>query len=119
MKRKNLGKLGEKLAVKELKKNKYKILERNFRSPFGEIDIIAQEGDVLVFIEVKTRWSQRFGAPEEAITPWKLRRLIRASQDYQSLHPELPELMRLDLVAIDFSPGGEIGEIRIIKNLTS
>jgi len=118
MKRKNLGKLGEELATKELRKNEYKILERNFSSKFGEVDIIAQEGDFLVFVEVKTRWSKKFGLPEEAITPWKIKRIIKTSQYYKMLHPEFAEAMRIDAVAVEFSPSGEVGEIRIIKNIT-
>jgi len=93
-------------------------LERNFQSKFGEIDIIAQEGDFLVFVEVKNRWSKKFGSPEEAITPWKIKRIIKTGQYYKSLHPKLPETMRIDVVAIELSPGGEVGEIRIVKNIT-
>jgi len=119
VKRKSLGNLGENLALKQLKNNGYKILERNFRSKFGEIDIIAQEGDFLVFIEVKTRWSQKFGPPEEAVTPRKIKRITKAAQYYKMLHPELPEALRIDVVAIDLSPGGEVGEIKILKNVTA
>jgi len=93
-------------------------LERNFRSKLGEIDIIAQDGDSLVFIEVKTRWSKSFGLPEEAITPWKIRRIIKAGQYYKLLHPELPDSLRLDAVVIDLSPKGKLERIEIIKNLT-
>jgi len=119
MRRKNLGKLGEKLAIKLLKRNKYKILERNFRSKFGEIDIIAQESDSLVFVEVKTRWSKKFGSPEEAITSWKIKRIIKTGKYYKSLYPELPEAMRIDVVAIELSPAGGVEKIRLIKNITA
>lgn len=118
MQRKSLGNLGENLALKHLKNKGYKFLERNFRSKFGEIDIIAREDDVLVFIEVKTRWSKKFGPPEGTVTPWKIKRIIKIGQYYKSLHPELPEAMRIDVVTIEFSPGGRIGETRIIKNVT-
>lgn len=118
MKRKDLGQLGEELAARELKKNKYKILKRNFRSKFGEIDIIALDGDFLVFVEVKTRWSEKFGSPEEAITSWKIRRMIKSAQYFKMLHPELPEAMRLDAVAVDLTPPGKMKEIRIIKNIS-
>lgn len=92
---------------------------------FGEVDIIALDPsagsgqDTLVFIEVKTRWSKSFGPPEEAITPWKIRRIIKAGQYYKLFHPESPEALRIDVVAIDLSPTGEVGEIKIIKNITS
>lgn len=118
MKKKNLGNLGEELAVKQLKNNGYRILEQNFRSKFGEIDIIAQEGGDLVFVEVKTRWSKSFGPPEEAITPWKIRRIIKAGQYYQLIHPDTPEALRIDAVAVDITSDGQLNQIRIIKNIT-
>jgi putative endonuclease len=118
MGKKHLGNLGEKIALEALRKNKYRILETNFHSKFGEIDIIAQEGEVLVFVEVKTRWSQKFGSPEEAVTPWKIRHIIRAGQYYKLLHPDLPGAMRLDVVAISLSSRGELEKLEIIKNVT-
>jgi len=118
MQRKSLGNLGENLALKHLKNKGYRIIERNFRSKFGEIDIIALDGDFLVFIEVKTRWSEKFGLPEEAITPWKIRRVIKAGQYYKLLHPELPDALRLDAVVIDLFSSGKLERIEIIKNLT-
>ena len=126
MRRKSLGNLGEKLALKHLKNKGYKILNRNFRSKLGEIDVIAIDSsstisgkDTLVFIEVKARWSKKFGLPEEGITSWKIRRIIKAGQYYKLLHPELPEALRIDVVAIELSPAGGVEKIRIIKNITS
>jgi len=118
MKKKNLGKLGEDLALKHLKNHGYKILARNFRSKFGEVDIIVQEGETLVFVEVKTRWSKSFGPPEEAITPFKIRRMVKAGQYYKLLHPELPDSLRLDAVVIDLNPKGKLERVEIIQNLT-
>jgi putative endonuclease len=118
MRRKSLGNLGEKIAAKYLHDCGYKILVRNFRSKFGEIDIVALDGDFLVFIEVKTRWSRKFGPPEEAIIPSKVRRIIKAGQYYKLLHPELPESLRLDAVAIDLFFDGKVKRIKLIKNLT-
>lgn len=114
----DLGILGEDLAVNFLKKNGYKTLQRNFRSKFGEIDIVAQDKDTLVFVEVKTRWSEKFGLPEEAITSWKIKRMTRACQYYKLLHPQSPDLMRLDAVCIDLSPAGRVEEIRLLKNIS-
>lgn len=71
---KNLGKKGEKLAVKYLKKNKYKILEKNYKCPLGEADIIAKDKEDFVFIEVKTRAGDDFGAPSEAVDKNKRRK---------------------------------------------
>lgn len=118
MRKKSLGSLGEELAVKQLKNNGYSILEQNFRSKFGEIDIIAQEGGDLVFIEVKTRWSKSFGPPEEAITPWKIQHIIKAGEYYKLLHPETPEALRIDAVAVDLKPNGQVNEVKIIKNIS-
>ena len=99
-----MGFFGENLAASFLRKKGFKILERNFKARYGELDIIALEGDTLVFIEVKTRIGNHFGAPEEAITPWKLRELVKTAQFYSSLHPELPQRLRIDGVGIVLSP---------------
>lgn len=81
-KKKKLGGKGEKMAAKHLKKLGYKILERNLRTPFGEVDIVAKCKDVLVFCEVKTRFSDDFGAPSEAVTERRQQRYIRAAEHY-------------------------------------
>lgn len=113
----NLGGIGEKLAANLLQKKGYRILEKNFRSKLGEIDIIALDKDTLVFIEVKTRWSKSFGPPEEAVTPRKIRSIIKTGQYYKLLHPQLPEALRIDVVAVDLTES--TGRVRLIKNITS
>lgn len=110
------GNLGERIAGEFLKKKGYKILGRNFRSKFGEIDIIAQEAGALVFVEVKTRWSKKFGAPEEAVTPWKLRSIIKTGEYYKLLHPNTPTLLRIDVVALEIEESKR--SARLIKNVT-
>lgn len=121
MSTKTLGDRGENLASDLLQKNGYKILTRNFRSKFGEIDIVALDPQVrppaLVFVEVKTRWSQAFGTPEEAITPWKIKNIIKAGQYFKLLHPETPGSLRIDAVVIEMSEG-KVQRSEIIKNLT-
>lgn len=98
-----LGKLGEERALKFLKERGYKIVAENYRWRGGEIDIIARDGDCLAFIEVKARASQSFGLPEEAITDYKKRRIIRTARRYIAEHnPEVD--LRFDVVAI---AGGE------------
>lgn len=96
-----VGKTGEDLAEKYLKYHGYKIIERNYRIRGGEIDIIALDGKTLVYVEVKTRTSHKFGLPEEAVTPWKLKFLERASKFYRNSRKNLPELERIDVLAID------------------
>ena len=76
------GKIGEDEAVKFLKKNKYKIIERNFRTKFGEIDIIAKKGKEIFFIEVKTRKTISFGYPEESVDERKLNKIKKVALYY-------------------------------------
>ncbi len=79
---KKLGKLGEKKARKYLRKEGWNILNTNYVNPFGEVDIIARKGDVLAFIEVKTRLSDAYGAPSEAVTRSRQAKYIRAAKYY-------------------------------------
>ncbi len=76
------GKFGEEKAVEFLKKNGYKIIERNYRTKIGEIDIIARKKREIIFIEVKTRSSDDFGMPEESINERKLRKIEKVAQIY-------------------------------------
>ena len=115
MQRKLLGQKGENQAKKHLQNNGYKILEQNFSCSFGEIDIIALHQNNLVFIEVKTRKSLEFGRPEQAVTPRKIQHIKRVGQYYKSLHPELPESLRIDVVSIiDTTPP----KIKLFQNIT-
>lgn len=110
------GRYGEELACQFLKKLGYKIIERNFRIRGGEIDIIATDDNTLVYIEVKTRSSYRFGRPEEAVTRWKLKFLERAAKFYRNNRQrlKLPQLERIDVVTVDLSASEP--QINLIKN---
>jgi len=77
-----LGRSGERRAVEYLKRKGFRVVETGFRMFHGEIDIIAYEGDTLVFLEVKTRRGREFGAPEESVTPFKQRRIRRVAEGY-------------------------------------
>ncbi len=112
------GAKGEELATQFLKKNGYKIIERNFRIRGGEIDIIALDGQTLVYIEVKTRTNHQFGLPVESVTSSKLNFLIRAAKFYRNNrgYLKLPAAERIDVVSIDFTSGEP--EIELIKNAT-
>jgi len=116
MNRQEVGKLGEKAARKFLKKRGYRIRETNFRCPHGEIDIIAQQKDYLVFVEVRTKISLDFGTPEESITAAKKERLIASALTYTSTHQNLPPLWRIDVVAIELDEKGKIKRIELIEN---
>lgn len=117
--RKNLGKIGEQRAVEYLQKKGYKILQQNFSCKLGEIDIIVQDKDCLVFVEVKTRWSNKYGLPEEAVTANKLKSIIKTGEYFKLLNPETPELMRIDVIAVELSKKGSLCSIRHLKNVTS
>ncbi|MBI2040320.1 YraN family protein [Candidatus Microgenomates bacterium] len=113
------GNYGEDLACEYLKKHGYKILERNFRIRGGEIDIVAKDDDYLVFVEVKTRWSDEYGPPAESMTPWKIRYLLKTAQFYLLKIDWGDKPFRLDFVSVDFSDDGNKPTIELIKNITS
>lgn len=94
-----LGVTGEDLARNYLLENNYQILETNWRYGHLEVDIIAKEGDTLVFCEVKTRKSKNFGAPEEAVTLLKQRNIIRAANNYV-IRKALDYEVRFDIISV-------------------
>jgi putative endonuclease len=104
--RRERGALGEKIALDFLVKRNFTILERNFRCREGEIDIIARQGDCLVFVEVRTKTSTKLGTPEESITPAKTQRLVALAQTYLQSHENLPAQWRIDVIAIDMDRQG-------------
>ena len=116
MDRQEVGKLGEKTAQKFLKKRGYRIRETGFRCRYGEIDIIAQRKDWLVFVEVRTKISLDFGTPEESITQAKKEKLIASALTYTNTHQKLPPLWRIDVVAIELDDKGQIRRIEHIEN---
>lgn len=95
-----LGVSGEKRAAKFLKKHKYKIIEKNFRCALGEVDIIAKQGETLVFIEVKTRSSCAFGRPAEAVDEVKQQKLRRLALYYQRYKRAYDIPLRFDVVEV-------------------
>lgn len=107
------GKKGEDLACKFLKKDKYKILEKNFRARQGEIDIIAEDKKgVLCFVEVKARSRNDYGLPEEAVTHSKQKKLLATAFIYLENKKVQSKDMRFDIVSVDLKSG----ESKIIKN---
>ena len=99
-----LGKKGEEIAAGFLKGKGYQILERNWRTGRDEIDIIATDKNTLVIVEVKTRSTDYFGEPEEAVTDRKQEFLIRAAEEYVNQN-ELDLEIRFDIVSIIIQPG--------------
>lgn len=116
MSKKNLvlGSSGEEQAAGLLRANGYKIIARNYRSRFGEIDIIASESGTTCFVEVKTRQGDRFGLPQEAITLSKKRHLSRAALLFLKENNLLEKPARFDVVSIDSTAGSAKAEL--IKN---
>lgn len=113
-----IARIGEDQATLLLQKKGYKILERNFKARYGEIDIVATYKDTLVFVEVKTRTSHEFGTPLEAITSWKLKAVVKTAQFYQLTHKNLPEGLRIDAVAVLLNLDGEVDSIEHMENIT-
>ncbi|CFY08331.1 Uncharacterised protein family UPF0102 [Syntrophomonas zehnderi OL-4] len=98
--KKQLGRLGEEIAVRYLEKEGYKILARNYRNRYGELDVICIKKEVLVFVEVKTRRSNRYGSAEEAVTPKKIEHIKKVSLHYLAdCHFKYKEI-RFDVVSI-------------------
>lgn len=118
--RKNLklGFLGEKIAADFLVSQGYQILERNFKNRYSEIDLVCLENKTLVFVEVKTRMSDEFGSPKEAVGRRKIQSLVKSAQFYKHLHPELPDSLRIDVVSLKLTGEMKKEEIELIRNIT-
>ena len=116
MDRQEVGKLVEKAAQKFLKKGGYRIRETGFRCRHGEIDIVAQQKDYLVFVEVRTKSNLDFGTPEESITQAKKDRLIASALTYTTTHRNIPLLWRIDVVAVELDDKGKTRRIELTEN---
>jgi putative endonuclease len=108
------GKEGEKIAAAFLKKNGYRISDINFRCPLGEVDIVARENREIVFIEVKTRKSNRLGYPEQAVGIRKQKKMSQLALWYLQKRKIADVAARFDVVAITLYPEGN--DIKLIKN---
>ncbi len=109
-----IGRWGESVAAYYIEQRGYVVLARNARTRYGEIDLIAQDGAELVFVEVKTRTGQQFGNPEEAVDARKLEHLARSADEYLHAHPELAGRdYRIDVIAIQGRPGAKVEDVQI------
>lgn len=97
----------------------YHILERNFRCRHGEIDLVAEDEHDLIFVEVKARRGISYGLPEDALTFFKRRKLLELASYYLDLHTCADRSWRIDVVAVQFSSGGKLEEIRIYQHAVS
>ena len=94
----------------------YRILERNFRCRQGEIDLVAEDEQDIIFVEVKTRRGVSFGLPEDAVTIRKRRKLVEVASNYLDFHTCSDRSWRIDVVAVQFSSSGKLQEIRIYEH---
>jgi putative endonuclease len=114
--RRALGDFGERVAAAHLEAKGYRILATKFRTRDGEVDIVAQHGQTVAFVEVKTRRGNAMGSALEAIDDRQAERLQLAAEAYLIQHPELPEGQRYDLVAIDLDPSGRVLSVQHIES---
>lgn len=114
--RQRLGRWGESFAARHLQQAGYCVVERNYRCPEGEIDIVARLGSQWVFVEVKTRRGDRYGAPEDAVTAAKAARLLRIGESYLQEHQLVDVNWRVDVVAVELDRAGALLRIDHIEN---
>ena len=112
----NVAKIGESLAAKHLKARGYRILAQNYRSRRGEIDLIARDGEFVVFVEVKTRRSLKFGLPQAAVTLQKQRQISKVALAYLQSRNLLDAPCRFDVIAIHLSPQLELLRLEQIES---
>ena len=104
--RQRFGDLGEKAAEELLAGQGYRIVARKHRCPRGEVDLVAERGDLLVFVEVRTRATAAFGGPEETVGAGKQQRLVRAARDFLARWRGPPRDLRFDVIAVVDAPDG-------------
>jgi putative endonuclease len=120
-KRQVIGRWGEQTAAEFLEMEGYSIIDRNVRTPYGEIDLIAQlelpQQRMTVFVEVKTRTNDSYGPPEESVTARKQAHLLAAVEDYMQKHPDPEMAWRVDVIAIRRMAAGEAPQIVHFQNV--
>ena len=97
---KRIGRTGEQIAAEYLTQKGYQLLDQNYSTRYGEIDLIALDRDVVVFVEVKTRTSNTYGAPEDSITPTKIEKMQNTALIWLQAHPDVPDDWRMDVIAV-------------------
>ena len=113
--RRGLGRHGEDLAARHLAAQGYEILERNWRCPAGELDLVARDGDCLAFVEVRTRRGPEMGSPEESVTLAKQARLVILAETYLQAH-DWPGPWRIDVVAVEMDARGRLQRLDHYEN---
>lgn len=123
MKQKNYetGKLGERLAEEYLAKKGFRIIERNFHTRFGELDLVTTKDKKLIFVEVKLKIGEDFGTPEEMITPTKLRQVTKTAESFLLMKPEIRKFYseyQVDAVCIVLDSDQAVKRLDHYENLT-
>lgn len=113
---KDTGRRGEKAAASFLRRKGYEILESNFRTPFGELDFVARQKGVIVFVEAKTRVSDSLGPPSLSVTWYKARNLIRNALCYLKSRGIPDAHWRIDVVSVKLNYLHEVEHIELIEN---
>ncbi len=114
--RQALGQRGEAIARAHLESQGWRVVATNVHTRYGELDIVALDGDALVFVEVKTRRNRTFGLPEESVTALKQARLRHAAQTYLQRLEQPPVDWRIDVIAIEVTPNGSVGRLEHIRS---
>ncbi len=111
-----LGRRGEVLARRHLESQGYVVVETNYRTRRGEIDLVAEHDGKLVFVEVRTTSTRKFGSPEESITRKKREHLLHAARYYLYARNSADRDWRVDVVAVELGPGGRVDRLEIVEN---
>lgn len=114
--RRTLGDVGEEIATRHLKRLGYTIVERNVRFRIGEIDIVARDGEFLVFVEVRARRSERWGSALESVGPQKKRKLIQLAHYYLANRRLGDVTCRFDVVGVTWDSSPEAPKIELVRN---
>ena len=104
------------MARRHLESGGYTILDTNYRTRSGEIDLIAEKDGVLVFVEARIRRGTVFGSPEESITARKRSRLVQTAEEYIQLHREGPTNWRIDLIGVQLDARGKLVRLNVVEN---
>ncbi len=114
--RQGLGRLGEKLAKRHLESSGHTILETNYRTRSGEIDLVSEKDGLLAFTEVRTKRGSLFGSPEESVTARKRARMVACSQEYLDANHSKPREWRIDVIAIELDRRGRLLRLNVLEN---
>jgi putative endonuclease len=114
---KRLGDKGEMIAADYLQREKFQLLDRQFYTRYGELDIVALDSGMVVFVEVKTRTSDHFGLPEVSMTPAKIERIENAGLIWLQEHPDTPDDWRIDVISLLLDHQGQLLDLHHFKNI--